>query len=104
MPLPCPPLPSASRRHVVDADFLRQIEGYSLTTAEILYRMPDHPLFLQLYLWQDYDQAPYFPVLRRFLDFWERSLDGRLHTVRIACSRLVGPCEMRLAREIGRLH
>ncbi|MCZ8314427.1 aspartate-semialdehyde dehydrogenase [Phreatobacter sp.] len=88
----------------MDADFLRQIEGYSLTTAEILYRMPDHPLFLQLYLWQDYDQAPYFPVLRRFLEFWERSLDGRLHAVRIASSRLVGPCEVRLAREIGRLH
>ncbi|WP_369015335.1 hypothetical protein, partial [Escherichia coli] len=42
--------------------------------------------------------------LRRFLDFWERSLDGRLHTVRIASSRLVGPCEVRAASEIGLLH
>ncbi len=104
--MPSPHLASrpASLPRTVDADFLRQIEGYSLTTAEILYRMPDHPLFLQVYLWQDYDQAPYFPVLRRFLAFWERSLDGRLHTVRIASSRLVGPCEVRHAREIGRLH
>ncbi|TMJ68454.1 MAG: Usg family protein, partial [Alphaproteobacteria bacterium] len=24
-------------------DFRRQLEGYGLTTAQILYRLPDHP-------------------------------------------------------------
>ena len=28
---------------MASADFRRQIEGYGLTTANILYRMPDHP-------------------------------------------------------------
>ena len=28
---------------MVSRDFIRQIEGYGLTTAKILYRMPDHP-------------------------------------------------------------
>ena len=88
----------------VDADFMRLLEGYSLTTAEILYRMPDHPLLLQSYIWQDYDQAPYFPVLQRFLAFWERSLDGRLHTVRVSSSRLVRPCELSVARTLAYLH
>jgi uncharacterized protein Usg len=95
---------SSSAVPVVDADFLRQIEGYSLTTAEILYRMPDHPLLLQAYIWQDYDQAPYFPVLQRFLTFWQRSLEGRLHTVRVSSSRLVGPCELMVARTLTALH
>lgn len=95
---------SAIIPHRVDPDFIRQIEGYSLTTAEILYRMPDHPLFLQTYLWQNYDQAPYFPVLKRFLAFWEQNLDGRLHSVTIASSRLVGACELQVARSLTYLH
>lgn len=96
------PNPAASR--TVDADFLRQLEGYALTTAEILYRMPDHPLLLQSYIWQDYDQAPKFPVLQRFLAFWERELDGRLHAVRVTSSRLIRPCELGIARSVGWLH
>lgn len=54
---------------MIDAAFLRQVEGFSLTTAEILYRLPDHPKLLQSYIWQDYDLAPRFPKLIDFLDF-----------------------------------
>ncbi|MDP2803683.1 MAG: aspartate-semialdehyde dehydrogenase [Phreatobacter sp.] len=100
MPAQSPSVPS---RHI-DADFVRLIEGYSLTTAEILYRMPDHPLLLQTYLWQDYDQAPYFPVLKRFLAFWEKSLDGRLHAVTVVSSRLLRPRELRMAQSLSYLH
>ena len=35
-----------------------QLKQYRLTTAEILYHMPDHPSLLQSYLWQEYDLAP----------------------------------------------
>lgn len=99
------PLPStAAVSEKVDADFLRMIEGYSLTTAEILYRMPDHPLFLQTYLWQNYDQAPYFPILTRFLAFWEKNLDGRLHSVTVASSQLLKPCELQVARSLTYLN
>lgn len=42
-------------------EFLLQLQGYGLTTAEIHYHLPDHPAFLQLYVWQDYDTAPDFP-------------------------------------------
>ena len=62
----------------------KQLADHRLTTAEILYHLPDHPTLLQTYLWQDYDIAPRFPVLRRFLDFWEANLEGRLHSVRVA--------------------
>ncbi len=58
--------------------------GYRLATAEILYRMPDHPHVLQTYVWQGYDLAPRFPVLHEFLRFWQRELDGALHSVRVA--------------------
>jgi len=45
--------------------------GLWLTTAEILYRMPDHRSLLQTYVWQSYDLFPKFPALHDFLAFWE---------------------------------
>jgi uncharacterized protein Usg len=73
----------------------QQIEGYRLTTAEILYHLPDHPRLLQSYIWQDLDIAPRFPVLHKFLDFWSRQLDGKLHSVRVGAASLITPGEMR---------
>lgn len=78
----------------VDQAFLAQLRGYGLTTAEILYRMPDHPRLLQSYVWQDYDVAPDFPTLKKFLAFWRRSLEGPLHSVRVAHGRLIRPAEI----------
>ena len=69
---------------MVSADFRRQLEGFGLTTANILYRMPDHPDILQNYIWQQHDLHPHFPELRKFLDFWARELDGLLHSVTVA--------------------
>lgn len=68
-----------------------QMRDYRLTTAEILYHMPDHPAVLQSYIWQDLDLAPKFPKLHEFLDFWSRSLDGKLHSVRVGSATLITP-------------
>ena len=73
------------------ANLHRQLEGFRLTTAEIIYRLPDSPSLLQSYIWQEYDKAPEFPRLRQFLDFWEENLDGPLHSVRVASTKLVTP-------------
>ena len=80
---------------MADRSFLDQLKGFSLTTAEILYRMPDHPSLLQTYLWQDYDMHPMFPKLRQFLDFWDANLEGKLFRVRVANRALIGPAELR---------
>ena len=77
----------------MDNAFLRQLEGFSLTTAEIIYRFPDHPRLLQSYVWQDYDLAPKFPKLTNFLDFWTVSLEGALYRIRVAHRRLIAPAE-----------
>lgn len=74
-----------------------QLRDYRLTTAEILYHMPDHPDLLQTYIWQALDLAPRFPELHKFLDFWQRSLDGKLHSVRVANCEIVKPPQMRMA-------
>jgi uncharacterized protein Usg len=71
------------------------LQGYGLTTAQILYRMPDHPGLLQSFLWQQYDLAPKFPELFRFLDFWREKLDGPLHSVSYTHKKLISPNEWR---------
>ena len=67
-----------SRVGVVSEDFRKQVLGYGLTTAEILYRMPDHRSLLQTYVWQNYDLFPKFPALQDFLAFWQEKLEGPL--------------------------
>ena len=89
---------------MASADFRRQLEGYGLTTANILYRMPDHPKILQTYVWQQYDLHPEFPELRKFLDFWTRKLDGLLHSVTVAHHGLIKPAEIRNVGAEFRLH
>lgn len=89
---------------MVSVDFIRQLAGYGLTTATILYRMPDHPALLQSYVWQEYDVAPRFPVLRDFLAFWERELDGALHSVTVAHSRLIRPAQIGRVDGVFTLH
>jgi uncharacterized protein Usg len=89
---------------MVSDDFRRQLEGYGLTTARILYRLPDHRRLLQTYVWQDYDMWPEFPALGRFLDFWRRELDGPLHSVTVAHARLIKPSEFRSVGAEFRVH
>ncbi len=88
----------------MNADPRRQFAGYGLTTANILYRLPDHRSLLQTYIWQAYDLAPQFPELRRFLDFWTKKLDGPLHSVTVAHQRLIADHEVRTITAELRLH
>jgi len=81
-----------------------QLRGYRLTTAEILYRLPDHPAVLQTYLWQDLDLLPDFPVLKRFLSFWEKQIEGKLHSVRVAGTGIITAGETRLIKTAAYLH
>lgn len=86
------------------SDLRRQLDGYSLTTAEILYRLPDAQSVLQSFVWQKYDMAPEFPELRGFLEFWQRELDGPLHSVRVSHARLIQPAEFRFGEHELTLH
>jgi uncharacterized protein Usg len=76
-------------------DFIKQLAGYGLATARILYHLPDYPRLLQTYIWQDYDLAPEFPVLIKFLGFWREKLDGPLHSVVVGHSKLIKPAEIK---------
>ena len=86
------------------SNFELALRGYSLTTAEILYHMPDHPAVLQSFIWQEFDIAPRFPALNKFLHFWSGNLDGKLHSVRVAARGLIAPSELKMAGGEFTLH
>lgn len=82
----------------------RQLRGYRLTTAEILYHMPDHQHLLQSFVWQELDLAPQFPILNKFLKFWTENLDGPIHSVQVASAQLIKPAELRMVDGSFHLH
>lgn len=85
-------------------EFELMLRDYRLTTAEILYRFPDHPVLLQSFVWQELDIAPKFPTLKKFLDFWDRELDGKIHSVKVMHAELIGPHEFKLVNGMLRIH
>lgn len=85
-------------------DARKQLVGYRLTTAEILYHLPDYPNLLQTFVWQRLDRAPDFPRLQKFLDFWAHNLDGKLHSVNVAHAGRMAPNRFRHAAMSTQLH
>ena len=73
------------------ANLTPQLHDYRLTTAKIFYHMPDHVYLLQEYVWQDYDLEPKVPALKKFLQFWTRELDGKLHSVYLLRKDIITP-------------
>lgn len=83
---------------------IEQLSGARLVTAEILYRLPDQPVLLQSYIWQEYDVPPNFPRLIKFLNFWREELDGPLHSVNLTYLGAVRPEHFRNADALLGLH
>ena len=81
-----------------------QVRGYKLTTAEIIYHLPDHPALLQSFIWQKFDLAPEFPELRRFLEFWSANIEGKLHSVNVKQSSRSAPNRLRHIKHSVTLH
>ena len=83
------------------ADLTKQLENYRLTTAQIFYHMPDYEQILQEFIWQEYDIAPEFPELKKFLTFWEKKIDGALHSVYVADTKIITTSDYRNAEWMG---
>jgi uncharacterized protein Usg len=85
---------------MVDPDFAGRLGGKRLTTAEVLYFMPDHPALLQSFMWQTLDVVPDFPRVHQFLDYWRREIDAVIHSVQVTASGLVTPARIEWNTEI----
>lgn len=89
---------------ILRGDLGAQLGGQRLTTAEVLYYIPDHPSLLQTFLWQTLDEAPDFPRIQKFLEFWRREIDAVIHSVAISSAPEIGPSRHRHARFRGILN
>ncbi|WP_158916283.1 Usg family protein [Caulobacter sp. S45] len=85
-------------------DFETQLRGGRLTTAEVLYYMPDHPSLLQRFMWQTLDVAPEFPRVHRFLDFWRREIDAVIHSVNVSAVGIVAPARVQFRNTADTFH
>lgn len=86
---------------MIDQNFQRMLTGHALILAQIIYHMPDAPLFLQVYFRQEYDRIPDLPELRKFCRFWNDNLDGKIQGVIVSSSALIRPTEINVARFIN---
>jgi len=84
------------------SDLALMLDGYGLTTAEFCYRLPDYRHVLNTFVWQDYDLAPDYPKLFGFIEFWQKEIEGPLHSVRFNHRRLISPGEWR--NVVGEFH
>jgi uncharacterized protein Usg len=87
----------------LSSEFYQQLQGRRLTTAEILYHMPDHPGLLQEFLWQTLDHAPDFPRIHRFLEFWRAEIDAVIHSVQVSYMGPIAPARMRIVQDFGQI-
>jgi uncharacterized protein Usg len=82
-------------------DLKLQLQGWRLTTAEVLYYMPDHPKLLQTFTWQTLDLAPAYPRISKFLEFWKREIEAVIHSVRLCTGEELAPSRVRAATQIA---
>ena len=88
----------------MSGEFEAQLRGKRLTTAEVIYYMPDHPSLLQRFMWQTLDLAPDYPRVHQFLEFWRREIDAVIHSVNVTSVGEVRAPRVRIAGVISRLH
>ena len=86
------------------SDFESQLRGKRLTTAEVIYYMPDHPSLLQRFMWQTLDIAPDYPRVHEFLEFWRREIEAVIHSVNVSAVGEVRAPRVRIAGLISRLN
>lgn len=57
------------------------LKDYRLTTIKVYYYMPDYVSLLQEFVLQQYDIAPQYPELNKFLLHWHKNIDAVIKEV-----------------------
>ena len=59
------------------------IEQWTLASVQVVYYIPNFPHIVNEFMWQTDDQRPDFPRIERFLNYWDRYIDGPIKEVYI---------------------
>ena len=60
-----------------------RIKKWTVATVQVIYFIPDHLHILNEYIWQTEDELPEYPRIKRFLDYWDKNIDGPIKEVYI---------------------
>ena len=59
------------------------LRKWTVATVQVVYYIPDHLHIVNEFMWQTQDQLPEYPRITRFLDYWDKQIDGPIKEVYI---------------------
>ena len=59
------------------------LRKWTVATVQVVYYIPDHLHIVNEFMWQTQDQLPEYPRITRFLDYWDKHIDGPIKEVYI---------------------
>ena len=59
------------------------IRIWTVASVQVVYYIPDYLNIVNEFIWQTEDQLPEYPRITRFLDYWDKNIDGPIKEVYI---------------------
>ena len=59
------------------------IHKWTVATVQVVYYIPDYLNIVQEFIWQTEDQLPEYPRITKFLNYWDKNIDGPIKEVYI---------------------
>ena len=59
------------------------IKKWTRASVQVVYYIPDYLHLVNEFIWQTEDQQPDYPRINRFLDYWDKNIDGPIKEVYI---------------------
>tara|TARA_Y100000748_G_scaffold281727_1_gene261557 strand:- start:370 stop:618 length:249 start_codon:yes stop_codon:yes gene_type:complete len=59
------------------------IKKWTTASVQVVYYIPDYLNLVNEFIWQTRDQLPDYPRIERFLDYWDKHIDGPIKEVYI---------------------
>ena len=59
------------------------LRKWTVASVQVEYYIPDYMNLVNEFIWQTEDQLPEYPRITRFLDYWDKNIDGPIKEVYI---------------------
>ena len=59
------------------------LHKWTVATVQVVYYIPDYLNIVQEFIWQTEDQLPEYPRITKFLNYWDKNIDGPIKEVYI---------------------
>ena len=59
------------------------LKKWTVASVQVVYYIPDYMSLVNEFVWQTEDQLPEYPRITRFLNYWDKNIDGPIKEVYI---------------------